>query len=109
MDGLCKDAMKILHVTGQNDWKEALEKGVYRADTLEAQGFIHCCLPDQLDMVLKEWFAGKEDLVLVEIETSRLASMLKFEQPAGGKGEFPHIYGPINLEAVIGVRLLKDN
>lgn len=100
--------MKILHITGQRDWQKALEEGAYLADTLAEQGFIHCCLDSQLEGVLREWFAGATDLVLLEIESDRLASPLKFESAPDGQEKFPHVYGPINLEAVVEVKPIQD-
>jgi uncharacterized protein (DUF952 family) len=100
--------VKILHITGQKDWQKALEEGAYLADTLAEQGFIHCCLDSQLEGVLREWFAGATDLVLLEIESDRLASPLKFESTPDGQEKFPHVYGPINLEAVAEVKPIQD-
>jgi len=100
--------VKILHITGQKDWQKALEEGAYLADTLADQGYIHCCLNSQLDGVLREWFASAADLVLLEIDSDRLASPLKFESAPGGQEKFPHVYGPINLEAVVKVEPIQD-
>ena len=100
--------MKILHITGQKEWQRALEVGVYQADTLAEQGFIHCCLDSQVEGVFSEWFAGAANLVVLEIDSDRLASPLKFESAAKGQDEFPHVYGQINLDAVVKVNLIGD-
>ena len=75
----------------------------YFGDTLKRQDFIHCCLPQQVDDVLKNWFPGREDLVFLEIDTDKLASRLVFENLEGGEEKFPHIYGPINPEEIISI------
>lgn len=95
-----------MHITGQKEWQRALENGAYQADTLAEQGFIHCCLDSQVEGVLKEWFAGAANLVVLEIDSDRLASPLKFENIAEGQEEFPHVYGPINLDAVVKANLI---
>jgi uncharacterized protein (DUF952 family) len=95
--------MIILHITDPKTWRSALEAGEYTGDSLKKEGFIHCCMPEQKDQVLKNWFAGVANLLLVEIDTDRLSSKLVFENLEAGDEKFPHIYGPINLDAVINV------
>ena len=96
--------MIILHITDPRTWKTALEVGEYAGDTLKSDGFIHCCLPEQTEQVLKDWFSGVTNLLVVEIDTDRLISKLVLENLEGQDEKFPHIYGPINLDAVINVR-----
>ena len=96
--------MAIFHITNRHAWEHALEIGVYQVDTLDSSGFIHCCEPDHVDDVLKEWFPDSKDLVLLEINPDRVKSKIVYENLEGGQDLFPHIYGPINLDAVIAVK-----
>jgi uncharacterized protein (DUF952 family) len=96
--------MEILHITDQETWLSARKAGSYEADTLHSDGFIHCCLPDQLDGVLKKWFSGVDDLLVLEIETDLLEARLVYENLEGGSEKFPHIYGPIPITAVVNTR-----
>lgn len=96
--------MKILHITQPQVWKDAQSKGIYKADTLKSDGYIHCCLPDQLDGVLQQWFQGAAGLVILEVDTDKLSDKVVYENLEGGAEKFPHIYGPIPLEAVITVK-----
>ena len=93
--------MIILHIADSGTWEKNLDNSQYFGDTLKRQGFIHCCLPDQVDDVLKNWFPKRKDLTFLEIETDELTSRLEFENLEGGEEKFPHIYGPINREAII--------
>lgn len=107
----------IYHITSRTAWNEALERGAYRAVSLGTEGFIHCSTEDQLVPVAENFFKGQEGLLLLVIEPMLLTSDLKWEPPAGGtppRGiaqdeHFPHVYGPINLEAVIQVFDLQSN
>lgn len=99
--------MIILHITDQTTWKTALENGEFIGDSLKTDGFIHCCLPEQTEQVLINWFSDAADLLLVVIDTDRLGSKLVFENLESGEEQFPHIYGPINLDAVVGVRAVN--
>lgn len=100
--------MIILHITDQITWKAALETGEYSGDSLKTDGFIHCCLSDQTEQVLRNWFSEAADLLLIEIDADRLVSKLVFENLKAGEEQFPHIYGPINLDAVVRVRAVSQ-
>ncbi len=93
--------MQIFHITNQSPWQEAKLGTLYEGDTLPIDGFIHCCLFEQIEGVLLNWFKGKRDLVILESNPEILLSPIKYENLEGGLEVFPHVYGPINLDAVI--------
>jgi uncharacterized protein (DUF952 family) len=101
----------IYHITSRMAWNEARERGAYRTQSLETEGFIHCSTEEQVVPVAQKYYKGEDGLLLLVIEPDRLTSDLKWEPPAEGApppgvpdGDlFPHIYGPINLEAVVRV------
>lgn len=97
----------IFHITTSEEWKQALENKFYEAPSLKTEGFIHCSLPEQVDGVLKRYFNGKTNLVKLEINTDKLTSPFYFEWSPTIADTFPHIYGPINLEAVTSVEALE--
>ena len=107
----------IYHITSRQAWNEARERGDYRAQSLETEGYIHCSTESQVLPVAQNFYKGKNDLYLLVIEPALLVSDLKWEPPSGGtpppgvpEGDlFPHIYGPINLDAVIQVFDLLSN
>ena len=107
----------IYHITSRAAWNEARERGDYRAESLETEGFIHCSTETQVVPVAEKYYKGQNDLFLLVIEPSLLSSDLKWEPPSGGapppgvaEGElFPHVYGPINLQAVVQVIDLESN
>ena len=93
--------MRIIHIIDSDTWEKNQEQPQYFGDTLKSQGFIHCCFPVQVEAVLKKWFPGRDDMIFLEIESNELSSPVKFENLEGGEEKFPHIYGPINKEAII--------
>lgn len=101
----------IFHITSRTDWESAQAKGEYIAPSLQTEGFIHCSTAAQILPVAEKFYKGQSGLVLLMIEPSLLTSTLKWEAPSGGTpppgvpaGDlFPHIYGPINLNAVVNV------
>jgi len=100
--------MIIYHITTANEWKQANINGFYEAPSLLAEGFIHCSTDKQVDGVLGRYFKGKKDLLKLVIDTDKLTSELKFELAPSVNEAFPHIFGPLNLDAVMGV-LPADN
>ena len=105
----------IFHITSRAAWTEAQAKGEYTAPSLPSEGFIHCSTLSEVLPVANSYYPGQAGLVVLVIDPSILSSSLKWEGPSGGtpppgvsEGElFPHIYGPINLNAVVKVFELK--
>ncbi|MBS1564177.1 MAG: DUF952 domain-containing protein [Bacteroidetes bacterium] len=94
----------IYHVTTATEWNAAKAKGAYEAPSLAAEGFIHCSADEeQVKGVLERYFKGKTGLVKLVIDTDKLNSPFIYEWSPSTADTFPHIYGPINTEAVIDV------
>ncbi len=93
----------IYHVTTAAEWKDAKEKNYYEAPSLKTEGFIHCSSQHQVAGVLERYFEGKTGLVKLVIDTGRLTSNYVEEWSKASMDTFPHIYGPINIDAVIDI------
>ena len=94
----------ILHATYRTSWSAAQKSGQYTADSLAGEGFIHCSKVDQILRVADLIFAGQHGLVLLVIDPARLLSELRWEPGVDLATElFPHVYGFINLDAVVDV------
>lgn len=97
----------LFHIADRHRWMESLDAGEYTASTRGAElaeiGFIHLCTAEQLHGVAERFYRGATDLVLLHVDEARLAAPLEYE-PVGGTGErFPHLYGPLNVDAVVQV------
>ena len=93
----------IYHITTREAWTKANETGSYVAPSLKEEGFIHCSELSQVEDIRSRFYAGVQDLVLLTIDTEKLRSQLIFEWSPSVQNTFPHIYGPINLDAVVDV------
>lgn len=93
----------IYHVTTSEEWNQAKKKGSYEAASLPVEGFIHCSEASQVKGVLERYFAGKNNLVKLVIDTDKLTSPLKYELAPSINENFPHVYGPLNVDAVVSV------
>lgn len=95
----------LLHLTERSLWDAARTSGAYemstRGRTLQEEGFIHCSLRHQVRPVAEFVYADADDLVLLTIDPDKLTAPVRFE--AAGADEFPHIYGPVPVEAVVNV------
>jgi uncharacterized protein (DUF952 family) len=98
----------IYHIATALDWARARRDGQYaistRGKTLAEQGFIHASTAGQVALVANLAYKGLLDLVLLVIETERVVAEIRWEDVPGSDSPFPHIYGPLNPDAVVEVR-----
>lgn len=96
----------IYHITPLENWQRAQQIGQYTAASLESEGFIHASTREQVEDTAQLFYHGQTGLVLLAIDPDRLRSELRYEAGSAAHGVkqlFPHVYGPINLEAVVEV------
>ncbi len=96
----------IYHVTTKGNWEKALTAGFYETPSLQTEGFIHNSTAAQVQGVLERYYAGQTNLVLLHIEETKLISALKYELAPSVNEEFPHIFGVINLDAIVKTEAL---
>jgi len=94
----------IFHIATGADWTRARASGEYTTSTigvtLDQEGFIHAARGDQWEDVRRRYYAEISDpLVLLVIDVARLRAPWR-EDPVGDD-TFPHVYGPINADAVV--------
>jgi uncharacterized protein (DUF952 family) len=91
--------MLIYHIVLPEIW-EHLNAEIYKPASLDDEGFVHCSFREQLDGVIERYYSNAESLIVLELETDRLMSRV-INEPSTGNEIYPHIYGPINLDAVV--------
>lgn len=99
----------IYHITSVERWADAQTQGQYTADSLSSEGFIHCSKPGQVIATAARYYAGQSGLVLLAIAPARVTAEMRFENLTGGPEGYPHIYGPLNLDAVTAVLPFEPN
>jgi len=105
---MAPDDRTILHITTDAAWAKAREDGELTTPSLAEEGFIHCSTFAQAESTADRIFRGSGDLLTLELEIARLGSELKWERATDVGDEFPHIYGPLNIDAVVGTRALRE-
>ena len=93
----------IYHITTAGHWQAAVKKGYYEAASLHSEGFIHCSQAQQVAGVLDRYYKNATGLVKLSIDPSKLQHELKYELAPSVNEAFPHVYGVINLDAVVNI------
>ncbi len=89
----------IYHIATEADWNARSSE--YAPRGWRTDGFIHCSTEEQLVRVANRYFAGRRDLVLLQIDPKRLAALVVWEDTEGSGEDYPHVYGAIEVEAVV--------
>ena len=93
----------IYHITNRTIWDNAVKNNSFRTESLGTEGFIHCSPGEKILDVANNFYKDKKDLLLLNIDESRVSCKIVWEDLYGHGYEFPHIYGELNLDAVTGV------
>jgi len=92
----------LLHITQRSQWERAQLTGIYRGDTLDTEGFIHCSTAAQIVKVANKFFFQHQELIVLCIDSRRVLVEIKYEESEPGE-QYPHIYGSLNTDAVVKV------
>jgi uncharacterized protein (DUF952 family) len=104
----------IYHIALESDWESAIESGEYRISTLgrtlDDEGFIHAAYGNQVRGVAEAFYPDvPEPLVLLTIDERRLTVPLQVDAVPGRADGYPHVYGPLDVAAVVtATPLLRD-
>ncbi len=93
--------MGLFHILSRADWLRVRDGDAYAPESLATEGFIHLSYDRQLLASAARHFAGRTDLVVISVRPDRLRAKLR-DDPVGDE-RFPHLYGPLNLDAVVEV------
>lgn len=89
----------IYHITTKAEWLLSKTEGIYKPESLQTEGFIHCSTRVQVEQIANFYFKGAKDLILLEIDEEKLNVEVKWE--GEGSQKFPHIYGPLPVHCVV--------
>jgi glutathione S-transferase len=95
----------LYHIAAAPDWAQAQRDGEYRMSTrgrtLAAEGFIHASTASQVIPVANAYYRDEPaDLLLLVLDPARIGAEIRWEQAPGSADPFPHIYGPLPVDAV---------
>ena len=90
----------IFHFTPKELWN-AKNPSDYLPKGFDSEGFIHCSFSHQLFRSVNKHADKSKTHVVLKINPKALTSKLVYENTSGGTEDYPHIYGPINREAIL--------
>ena len=103
----------IFHLAVASEWEAAIDAGVYERSTLgrslAEEGFIHCSYEHQVATTASRFYAGRDDILVLTIDPDLVDAEIRVESAPDADDEFPHIYGPLPVAAVVEVRPLRDH
>ncbi|HEU4895167.1 MAG TPA: DUF952 domain-containing protein [Acidimicrobiia bacterium] len=97
----------IFHLADPSEW--SVSDRSYRPRSVDEEGFVHCSTRDQLIGVARALYPDRDDLVLLTIDPDRLAEDTLVFEDLYGHGVFPHVYGPVPIEAVVATEPYQDH
>lgn len=95
----------IYHIVPAADWAKQEGQPTYEAASLQVEGFIHLSTKEQVAGTLGRYYQHIPDLLLLHVDADKLTSNLRYET-ATNHDLFPHLYGPLNKEAVVRIEIL---
>jgi uncharacterized protein (DUF952 family) len=99
----------IYHIARRADWERARADGAYTRSTVDKtlaeEGFIHASQAPQVAATANKFYRDVPgDLVLLVIDPGLLRAEVRYEAVPGAELPFPHVYGPLNVDAVVEAR-----
>jgi uncharacterized protein (DUF952 family) len=90
----------FVYVTmSQRDFDTATASGVWNPGSLATDGFLHASPADQLTRVANKHFSGLDEIRILSARAENVHAEILWE-PASDRKLYPHIYGPLNMDAV---------
>lgn len=102
--------MIILHCMKKADWEKAKHQPFFGQENVAREGFVHCSPVNYFWRVAPLFQNETEELVLLLLDTEKLTSPVKWEDGDNAGRFYPHVYGPVNTDAVTMVLpFLRDD
>ncbi|PAU95490.1 hypothetical protein CK503_00035 [Aliifodinibius salipaludis] len=97
----------LFHITTKEDWKTFNNSGSFEPESLDSEGFIHCSTGEQVEDTANRIFGDKDEILLLVIDATTLHEDIKYEKDADTGEKFPHLYSPLNTNAIIDKITIK--
>jgi uncharacterized protein (DUF952 family) len=97
----------LFHVTTKDDWKQFNNSGSYEPESFDSDGFIHCSTGEQVEATANRIFGEYDEILLLVIDATTLHEDIKYEEDEEIGESFPHLYTPLNTNAIIDKITIK--
>ncbi len=92
----------IYRIFTLQEWETADKTQPLGSPSLDTEGFIHLCTEAQMEGVLSRYFSHEKKIIAAKIDANKLLAPLRYEVSTGGD-LFPHLYGLLNVDAILSV------
>ena len=92
----------IYHVITKEEWERVADSQFYAPESLNKEGFRHFSFMEQIPGVIDRFCRDQKSLIVLKVNINKIKSRLVFETVAD-IGIFPHLYGTLNIDSVVGV------
>lgn len=97
----------LYHIVQPEYWTTLNEEASYTPETFVQEGFIHLSTQEQVAGVLERYYKNVRPLLVLHLDESRFSAPLRYEASTGGE-LFPHLYGPLNRDAIMQIETLPE-
>jgi uncharacterized protein (DUF952 family) len=97
----------IYHITMPDNYLQYKDEELYQAPSLQSEGFIHCSTKAQLKATCERYFSKAPAIFIICLDETKITSDIRYELATIGE-EFPHIYGPINKDAIVEIKSYEN-
>ena len=104
-DGLMDDYIYVL--SSQSEYQSALEQGSLQRASLNSEGFIHASPRSQLNRIANKYYREVANPRILVVDKKKIIPPVEWEPATGGL--YPHIYGPLNADAICRVQAIALN
>ena len=91
----------IFHIAEKSVWEACENLDSYVPSEYLSEGFVHCSELSQVERTANNYYRGRDDLILLEIDPEKLQAVTRYENLIGGEENFPHVYGELHKSAIV--------
>jgi uncharacterized protein (DUF952 family) len=91
------------HLLTENAWREAQRLGLIAPESLATEGFVHCTdgWTELVQTANRQFAATGGPLIALSVDLARVRSPWRYDD---ARSVYPHVYGPVPTDAVVGIR-----
>lgn len=104
---LCRSHPYIYLLSFASEIAKARQNGVLIRDSIQEEGFIHASPYFQLNRIANKYYREVVQPCIVKVDPQKVNAKIKWEPAKGGL--YPHIYGELNMNAVVEISSINLN
>ena len=97
------DDARYLHLVPAESWERQKSGPTYVPEAYDSDGFIHLTIGEAnlMEVANRYYKQDARAYSVLELDQDRITARVQFDDDSG---RYPHVYGPLNVDAVVSVR-----